>query len=266
MTYSLVKASPAFENSGYDSYKAYLPSRSSQLFNSESGLCALAACVRPDLTVLATTGAFNLVFWALTLYLLATFLWKLLGPLFRRSSRQPPTRGPSRPWPWPWGGGRGGGGGGGGGGGNNGPRGPPPPYTPKPNPSSEGDGASWRPGFWSGAAAGWLANAFLGSGARARRGYEGGATTDAYGRPLRGMFGQQPGFGTGGLWGGFGGQRQPQQQPSFGRTGWGWGGAGAPGRGGGFGLRDDDDNDRGVGTSASGGMRRSTGFGGTNVR
>ncbi|POY74970.1 hypothetical protein BMF94_1946 [Rhodotorula taiwanensis] len=237
LRYSLVKASPSFEQ-GYDSYKSYLPGRSSSLFN----------------------DAFNLLFSALTIYLVGSLVWKILRPCFGRRRPAPPTqpRSPPRTWPWWNGWGGGGPGSGGAGGPGSGNSGPPPPYTPKANSdTSTGTGTGWRPGFWTGAAAGWIANAFLGTGAGAaerRRnlyGVRGGGGV--------GYEGEDAALRRGGFWGG------GAQPPLGGTRGWGgWGGAPAGPMGGmrrGF-ARDDDD-DRGVGTS---GMRRSTGFGGTSVR
>ena len=205
--------------------------------------------------------AFNLVFTLVTVYLVSSLLLRLFKLLYNRffsgrSGPRPPASRPPRSWGW------------GGGGGGGGPRpppssGPPPPYTPKPDPSSpSGDAAGWRPGFWSGAALGWIANAFLGtSGGRNRpppRTHPVYAEYDVFGRPT----GLGPtGFGSGGgggFWGG--GLRGAQVRRPAGMMGsWGWGGRQAQRWG-------NDDDDRGVGTSASGGMRRSTGFGGTSVR
>ncbi|GAA5982778.1 hypothetical protein JCM10908_006781 [Rhodotorula pacifica] len=247
LTYSLVRASSSLED-GYSSYKSYLPGRSSSIFNS----------------------TFNLLFTALTVYLVGSLLVRLLRSLYNRffAGRRGST--PANRPPRTWGGWGGGGGGGGGGNGGSGPRpppssGPPPPYTPKPDPAcASGNETGWRPGFWSGAALGWIANAFLGTGRaqqvppRAHPVYE---EYDVFGRPT-GLGPRFGGGGGGGFWGGGGGLRGAPAQGA----GWGWGGRQAGTGGSGFGMRRRDDDDRGVGTSASGGMRRSTGFGGTNVR
>ncbi|KWU45234.1 DUF1183-domain-containing protein [Rhodotorula sp. JG-1b] len=238
LTYSLVRASPALE----DGYKSYLPGRGSSLFN----------------------DAFNLVFTLVTVYLVASLLLRLFKSLYNcfssgRSGPRPTSR-PPRSWGW----------GGGGGGGGGGPRpppssGPPPPYTPKPDPSSSsGDAAGWRPGFWSGAALGWIANAFLGTGGGRNRipprTHPVYAEYDVFGRPTGLGAGGFGGGGGGGFWGGGLRGAQVQQQPAGTMGGSGWGGRQARSWG------NDGDDDRGVGTSASGGMRRSTGFGGTSVR
>ncbi|GAA5842132.1 hypothetical protein JCM11251_006534 [Rhodosporidiobolus azoricus] len=246
LTYNLVRSSSALEDdysshSSYtDTFKSRLPSLSdpSSLFNS----------------------AFNLVFLALTVYLIFSFVRKIipsrrtLGRFFGGGGGGgAPPRGGGGGGGGGWFGGWGGGGAGGGPGPSTRPPGPPPPYTPKPDPARPAD-QGWRPGFWTGAAAGWAANALLGNtGAERRR-------EDIYRQPVG--WGQQGGGGfwnRGGGLGGLGG--------AFGGYG---GDIAAPRQPGGWGLRDwdNDSRDRGVGGSgsAAGGMRRSTGFGGTSVR
>lgn len=85
--------------------------------------------------------------------------------------------------------GSGGGGGGGGGGwwpGEGGfhPHQPPPPYTPKPDP----DGASWRPGFWTGLGLGGLAATAAASSRRRPQ-------STFYQPPQAGLFDNDHGFG-----------------------------------------------------------------------
>ncbi|GAA6033446.1 hypothetical protein JCM8097_001398 [Rhodosporidiobolus ruineniae] len=248
LSYNLVRSSSALE-AGYDSFTSRLPSsfrNSSSLFNS----------------------GFNLLFALLTLYLAFSLLLKLFRPLRRTLTRffgGTTGGGPGNPPP-PRGGGGGGGGpgwfsGGGRGSGPSprppGPPGPPPPYTPKPDSQPAQGEQGWRPGFWTGALAGWAANAFLGAGAGGRERRE-----DVYER-----YGRAPQFQQGGgFWGG-----GPARGGGLGGFGSGLGGFGGRGWGGaaprqrGWGVRDDS-SDRGAGGSGSGGMRRSTGFGGTNVR
>ncbi|BGP43882.1 hypothetical protein JCM10450v2_008081 [Rhodotorula kratochvilovae] len=230
LEYSLVRSSSALEDGGSfahtlpASLKSYLPRSAGSLFDS----------------------GFNLVFAALTAYLALSLLRKLLRRFFPRL-------------PSLFGGGTGGPGGGPGGGGSSRPPpppppgGPPPPYTPKPAQPANDGGASWRPGFWTGAAAGWAANAVL------------GATRPRERERMQPVdYAAVYGDGTGrGYWGGGGGAGLGGAQAQ--RRGWGgWGGAGA----GAGGRRFDDADDRGVGGSGSGGggMRRSAGFGGTSVR
>ncbi|GAA5895695.1 hypothetical protein JCM8208_005302 [Rhodotorula glutinis] len=222
LEYELVRAPTALEDDygsrayggrgGYarglvpQSFKGYLPRSSGDLFNS----------------------AFNLVFAALTAYLALSLLAKLARRFF-------PSRraGPGRTLGGaPGGGPPGGGGGGGGGPSSHG--GPPPPYTPKPPPAAPHNdgGAAWRPGFWTGAAAGWAVNALM------------GAARPAPVRERVAPLDYAAAFGEG---------RDVRMAQ---RRGWG---------GGGFGGRRFDDEDRGS-AGAGGGMRRSTGFGGTSVR
>ncbi|ORY82879.1 hypothetical protein BCR35DRAFT_290630 [Leucosporidium creatinivorum] len=131
-----------------------------------------------------------------------------------------------RSGPSNWGGWGGGGGGGGGGPGFGGGP-PPPPYSSKP---PEPQGAGWRPGFWTGALAGALGTQAA-QGFRNRAGY-----TNAQEERFRQ---RQAGWG--------GGLRD---------DGFGWGGAGGrPTRSGGEGA-----------SGSGGGMRQSTGFGGTRNR
>ncbi|GAA6056219.1 hypothetical protein JCM3770_002093 [Rhodotorula araucariae] len=222
LEYSLVRASSALEDRGNfahalpSSLKSYLPRSAGSLFDS----------------------GFNLVFAALTAYLALSFLLKLARRVFPRL-------------PTLFGGSGGGGPGGGGGGAGSsrppappGPGGPPPPYTPRPKPAPPADdsgAAAWRPGFWSGAAAGWAVNALLG--ATRPRERERVEPLDYAAR-----YGDGRGYYAAGV------------APTAQRRGWGGWGAGAAGG------RRFDDEDRGVGGSGGGGMRRSAGFGGTSVR
>ncbi|GAA5884133.1 hypothetical protein JCM6882_002153 [Rhodosporidiobolus microsporus] len=246
LTYNLVRSSSALEDSSSygDAFTRRLPSSFSSALSDPGYLF---------------NSAFNLFFLALSAYLLLSLLRKLLP------SRQTLSRffgggggGPGGGNPRGGGGGGGWGGWGGWGGRGNGlsprppgPPGPPPPYTPKPDPPQPAE-QGWRPGFWTGAAAGWAANAFLGhggGGARERQQRE-----EMYRAPM-GWGNQGGGFWNrdGGL-GGFGG----------------FGGGGTPPRQrGGWGIRDWDDDRRGGAAGASGsatGGMRSTGFGGTSVR
>ncbi|TNY20102.1 hypothetical protein DMC30DRAFT_352855, partial [Rhodotorula diobovata] len=155
-------------------------------------------------------AAFNVVFAVLTAYVLLSFLLKLFRPAARRlfpgDGRSPGT-----------------GGGGGGPGGGHGPSsrppppppsGPPPPYTPKPPTPHNDGGAAWRPGFWTGAAAGWAANALMGA-ARPRE------------RERVEPLDYAAAFGEGrNLWRGGGGGAAPRR---------GWGGGGGMRRSAGFG-------------------------------
>ncbi|GAA5908775.1 hypothetical protein JCM5296_005765 [Sporobolomyces johnsonii] len=212
LTYHLVRSSSALEDgpSLGDRFSSYLPSSKETMFSS----------------------LFNLLFVLASLFMLYSFL----RSLFPSSTASLRFRLPRIPFSsfWP--------GSGGGGGGGSGPRGPPPPYTPKPEEerSSSGAGAGWRPGFWSGLAAGAAASEL-----RNRAMYRPTYTT--YAPAMGPTFGGARGGGAGTFW------------PSR-------GGGGVGGWGGGGNLREWDDDDRGVGTSASGGMRSSTGFGGTRNR
>ncbi|GAA5936677.1 hypothetical protein JCM1841_000222 [Sporobolomyces salmonicolor] len=203
LTYHLVRSSSALEDgpSLGERFSPYLPSSKETMFSS----------------------LFNLLFVLASLYMLYAFLRSLFPASFRL---------PRIPFSsfWP---GRGGGGGGGGGGG---PRGPPPPYTPKPA-EDERSAAGWRPGFWSGLAAGAVASELR------NRAYRPTYTARPPVMP--------PTFGAGGGGGGTFWTR--------GAGGWGGGNVNVNGR-------EWEDDDRGVGTSASGGMRGSTGFGGTRNR
>lgn len=251
LEYELVRALSALEDGGGyahalpASLKSYLPRSTGSLFNCASPLPLplLAFSALADSHPSRLPAAFNVVFAVLTAYVLLSFLLKLFRPAARRlfpgDGRSPGT-----------------GGGGGGPGGGHGPSsrppppppsGPPPPYTPKPPTPHNDGGAAWRPGFWTGAAAGWAANALMGA-ARPRE------------RERVEPLDYAAAFGEGrNLWRGGGGGAAP-------RRGWGGGGGwGGPGGGFGGGRRLDDDDDRGVGGSG-GGMRRSAGFGGTSVR
>ncbi|GAA5977219.1 hypothetical protein JCM11641_003880 [Rhodosporidiobolus odoratus] len=253
LTYNLVRSSSAFETDGPFSFSnpaGNLPSSLSSYLNSPSAILS---------------SGYNLFFLLLTLYLLTSFLHKLFRPFLSRFFPPGPPGPPQPP------GSRGRGNGGpGGGGGDSAP--PPPPYTPHPPlpppklPPAEGT-TGWRPGFWTGLAAGWAGNALMGSAAP--------ATPRRDGRDPYAAFQGDRG---GGFWGGGGGLG--------GGGGEGGGRFGQRGGGGrGWGIREMEDDgyrDRGVGGSGSwfgrgaasggtggmggGGTRRSTGFGGTNVR
>ncbi|GAA6011151.1 hypothetical protein JCM10207_005514 [Rhodosporidiobolus poonsookiae] len=244
LTYNLVRSSSALED-GWGGYPRKLPSSFSSALSASGSLF---------------NSGFNLLFIALTLYLAVSFLVKLLRPLFRRFTR---AAGAPRPP---------GGGGGGGGPGSWWPRppppppshGPPPPYTPKPAPAAP-DAANqpWRPGFFTGALAGWAANAFLANSLRDRERERERERERAHGAWERA--GPSLGAGEGGgFWGrglGGGGGGWGAQQPRA--RGWGWGGAEQrreTGGGSGWGSA------RGGGGGGTGEMRRATGFGGTSVR
>ncbi|KDE06331.1 hypothetical protein MVLG_03369 [Microbotryum lychnidis-dioicae p1A1 Lamole] len=205
LTYELVRTSPALENGyGYTNPLAQYGSKSFY------------------------DAFFNIAFTAVTLFV----LYRLFMSWY---NRRPATRGGgagTRSNRGGWGGGGGwwpGGGGGGGGGGGAG-SGPPPPYSAKPDPATT-TSQGWRPGFWSGIAAGALGAAAMNQ--------RGGA---------RSRFDEQRDFERyrdGGWDRGVGGSGS-----------WGFGGGG----GGGGGLRSRDSG------SEMGSMRASTGFGGTRNR
>ncbi len=159
----------------------------------------------------------DIIFTVVWLAFVLLIAYNLIASCFRRSNGG--GRGGSRP--------RSGGGGGGGwfpGGHRPGDdwSNPPPPYSKDP-PNQEG----WRPGFWTGAAVGGLANQFWNS----RR--------QAEPRPYWNQWNQVPvAGGSGPMFGGFGARRPARF----------------------------DDDDRGEGPSNLGSMRRSTGVGGSNVR
>ncbi|KDR76293.1 hypothetical protein GALMADRAFT_68043 [Galerina marginata CBS 339.88] len=106
---------------------------------------------------------------------------------------------------------------------------PPPPYSKSTNYQSQ-SGGGWQPGFWTGAAAGGLAN-------------------HLWNRPRA-----EPVRGTSYDWERTRAQAQPEPRGSF------WGG------GSGFRRPSSHSDDRGEGSSNLGSMRRSTGLGGSNVR
>ena len=188
---------------------------------------------------------FNLLTSCLLFYMLYAIV---LLPLYRYFTRNMPlnpagrgTGGNGPRPPRPWFGGFGGGGSGGGGGT---PRRPPPPYTPsnsdeKPDLSSftsedsTTQSESWRPGFWSGLAAG-AGGAALANNMRNR--YTATAPPETQRPRMNVGFGAQP------------------RTTLF---------------GGGGGARRDDSWDRGEGTSGTSGlgsMRSSSGFGGSRNR
>ncbi|GAA5854921.1 hypothetical protein JCM9279_000203 [Rhodotorula babjevae] len=253
LEYELVRAATALEDDyalggggrgGYGGYlgkvpprlRGYVPRSSAALFNS----------------------AFNLVFAALTAYLALSLLAKLARRFFPARRFGAMTGGRTL------GGGGGYPGGGGGRGGGPGPShgGPPPPYTPTPTPTPKpapphhdhDGGAPWRPGFWTGAAAGWAANALLGAGAARPRAYERERERVA---PLD----YAAAFGEGRD------VRMGRARAAAQRRGWGGAGGTGGGAGGfGFGAAQRRFDDEGSGGAGGGGLRRSTGFGGTSVR
>lgn len=195
-----------------------------------------------------TAWFFWLIFFGVTVFILYPFLRSLLVlALPFLDNYLPGSSGGG-----PGGGGDGGGGGRGGGGGfwGGGPGGrgpfwgggrpsdPPPPYTPRPAPpkSSSSSDQSWRPGFWTGLAAGSAATHLFGNRDRTSQGYETG-----WSNPF--AAGPATGFGTGGWFGG-GGAPIGRSHPTY--------------RGQGS-SRDMDDGNLGP-------IRTSTGFGGTRNR
>jgi len=186
---------------------------------------------------------FMIIWISVLLLLLYSFLKSWLGAP-RPARRRIPHRGGFSWFP-------GGGGGGGGGGwfsGNPRPAytDPPPPYSgPKPNThsTSQPDQGGWNPGFWTGAALGGLGTYFL------NRNRDRTPEPPQQRRPAAPYNWEFPGFG-------LGGRTVPPFQPNAGYAS----GSNARMWGGG-------EDDRGEGSSSGlGQMRRSTGFGGSNVR
>lgn len=188
----------------------------------------------PDGGLTNSAWFFWMIFIAVTVFILYPFLRSLLVRLL-------PSLDPVLP-------GSSGGGGGGGGGGGPGPRfwgggrpsDPPPPYTPRqPPPKTAPDSSNpWRPGFWTGLAAGTAATHLFGNRERRNQAYEPGWASS---------FGAGPstGFGTGGWFGGGGGPTLGRSHPTY--------------RGQGS-SRDMDES------TNLGPIRSSTGFGGTRNR
>ncbi len=125
----------------------------------------------------------------------------------------------------------------------------PPPYTKYPSSSLTGaaDAGGWRPGFWSGATLGYLGSQFMNRQNQQQQQQQQG---QPFVRPQVVYDWEAPGRSS------WSARRAPQTSSSW---------FGGPGSGASrrpmFG-----DDDRGEGSSNLGGMRRSTGLGGTNVR
>lgn len=167
----------------------------------------------------------DIIFTILWLAFVFFIVYSLIASCFRRNNGTTgSSQGRSGPRP--------GGGGGGGGGWFPGDhrRGddwanPPPPYSK--TPPNQGGSEGWRPGFWTGAAAGGLASHFWNNRQQAEP------------RPYWNQWNQVPPTGgPGPMFGGFGARRPARF----------------------------DNDDRGEGSSNLGNMRRSTGIGGSNVR
>ncbi|GAA5943394.1 uncharacterized protein JCM15063_002934 [Sporobolomyces koalae] len=195
LTYSLVPSTKAFE-------RGQIPYRTSS---------------RPQVTI--STSSLNLLVLVLFVYCIYTLVPSLVTRIHRFLTRRPRPRSH-------WSGGPGNN--------NDGDGGPPPPpYSRSPPPSKIASGSSssnWRPGFWSGLAAGAVADRFLRPST---------TTASEYDRQTR----ERAGFRT-------------DDDRQVRRTGWGTAAS----------LRnchDDDDLDRSIGGS---GFTRSTGFGGTRNR
>nr|VWP02595.1 N/A [Ganoderma boninense] len=119
----------------------------------------------------------------------------------------------------------------------------PPPYTKYPSGSGAADAGGWRPGFWSGAALGYLGNQLL----NRRNEQQQQQQPGLFGRP-QGMYDWEA--------------PRSRSGPATSSSSWFGGGSSyGSSRRPGF-----DDDNRGEGPSNLGRMRRSTGLGGTNVR
>ena len=118
---------------------------------------------------------------------------------------------------------------------------PPPPYTKHAPHSGQGvgDAGGWRPGFWTGAALGWLGTQWM----NRQREQQYVRAPGMYDWEAERMFAPRVV------------RTAPLASPSS--ASW-WGGAAR--------RRGFDDGDRGEGPSDLGRMRRSTGLGGSNVR
>ncbi|SCV74794.1 BQ2448_7823 [Microbotryum intermedium] len=208
LTYELVRTSPALENGYYNPINHYAPKSIYDAF-------------------------FSTALTAVTLFV----LYRLFMGWYNRRTATNRGGAGGRTFGG-WGGGGGGwwpgGGGGGGGGGGSGPGrgGPPPPYSAKPDPSTSTSGEGWRPGFWSGIAAGALGAAAMNLNRGGRSRYEEQRDFERYRDG-----GWDRGVGGSGSWGLGGG-------------------------GGGGSLRYRDSS----GGSNMGSMKTSTGFGGTRNR
>ena len=186
----------------------------------------------------------SFLFILLWIFVLGLILYSALKSCFAsrsgtnsRSNPRPPPRTPGSGWFS--------------GGGGGGPRpdhhDAPPPYTKYPSSSTgAADAGGWRPGFWSGAALGYLGNQFLN-----RRNEQQQQQQGPFVRP-QAMYDWE---GPRSFWSARPGPATSSSSSWFGGSGYG------AGRWPGF-----DDDDRGEGPSNLGRMRRSTGLGGTNVR
>lgn len=174
------------------------------------------------------------LFWVLWIGILAFIAYRFFTSLWSDNAREAARRPATGPRYGP---------GGGGGGNNRGwfpdspdyPGGPPPPYSKTPPPEAQGQ-AGWRPGFWTGAALGGLANHLWNRNRNEDPRYQ-----------------QIP--------------REPLRRPA--PDGWerAWNPfSTASTRPTGFQRPSRFDDDRGEGSSNLGSMRSSTGFGGSNVR
>lgn len=183
---------------------------------------------------------FFILLWIFVLGLiLYSALKSCLGSRSSTSSRpnsRPPPRTPGSSW-------FSGGGSGGGGGPQPDHHDAPPPYTKYPSSSSTGaaDAVGWRPGFWSGAALGWLGNQWMNrNNQQQQRPFVHPQGLYDWEAP-RSFWSAGPTPPTSSSW--FGGSSSgASRRPAF------------------------DNDDRGEGPSNLGRMRRSTGLGGTNVR
>ncbi|KAI0636136.1 hypothetical protein C8Q77DRAFT_1191736 [Trametes polyzona] len=188
------------------------------------------------------TAAFFMLLWVAALGLI---LYSMISSCLRsRNPSSASARTPRRPW---WGPGSGPGWNWFPGTHPDTPHDPPPPYSknPPPSTSSAQPGSGWRPGFWTGAALGGLGAYLFNNNNRAAR----DADMQWARRPAAGLYDWEA-------------ERvfrpvPPAPAPAPSRS---WFGAG-PSRRAGW-----DSEDRGEGPSNLGGMRRSTGLGGSRVR
>ncbi|KAI0759583.1 hypothetical protein BD413DRAFT_607513 [Trametes elegans] len=186
-------------------------------------------------------GAFFMLVWVAVLGLI---LYNLLSSCLRARRAQPGSspQPPRRPW---WGPGSGGGWFSGPAP-DTGPHDPPPPYTKHApsSPTGPAPAQGWAPGFWTGAALGGLGAYLFGSGAREQQRRHGEGWFRA--RPAPGLYD----------WEAERAFRPMRPVPAS--SSW-FGGPAAV-------RRRWDADDRGEGPSSLGGMRRSTGLGGSSVR
>lgn len=143
LTYTLIRSSPSLEAN------FSLSPRTTLLSSSSTSSCF--SPFSPQLTHFPQIAIFNVLFISLASYMFLKFLFSLFPSIHRYLPS--PSSGGNRPNFWP-------GGGGGGGPGFNGGQPPPPPYSAKPQ-TSPSRSESWKPGFWSGLAAGAAANHLL---------------------------------------------------------------------------------------------------------